>query len=216
MRRTLLIALVVVGLWTSQVHAQGLPVIDISNLLQNTVQAVQSVLMVANMVLELTPLGEIVLSDTFGSDLDELAGIVREAQGMSYDLNSLNAQITTLFDLSTAPSTSRALQQRLAAIRQVVVDSYVYALRTQTLIRTALNTVQHLTRLVAAIEHFAGNMAANQTLTQLDSKLTQTLTQLQVQTAAYERAQSVERLTEPLIIESLQRINKAGMEDYPQ
>lgn len=102
MRRTILIALVVVGLWTSQGHAQGLPVIDISNLLQNTVQAVQSVLMVANMVLELTPLGEIVLSDTFASDLNDLSTIVKEAQGLSYDLSSLQAQVTTLFDLSTA------------------------------------------------------------------------------------------------------------------
>jgi conjugal transfer/entry exclusion protein len=207
---------VILVLFKYQMVCAQLPVIDVSNLSQNIIQATQSVLMVVHMVEELLPLGEIVVNDTFSSDLNDLAGIVREAQGLSYDLASLNSQIATLFDLNTAPRTSRDLALRLAAMRRVVVDSYVYALRTQTLIRTALSTVQHLTRLVAAIQHFAGNMQANQTLTQLDSKLTQTLTQLQVQTAAYERAQSVDHLMEPMTIESLHRINEAAMADYPQ
>ncbi len=197
------------------VQAQ-LPVTDVGNLLQNTIQAVQSVLMVANMVLELTPLGEIVLGDEFSADLESLGTIVQEAQGLSYDLSSLNAQVTALFRLDSAPSSARELRQRLAEIRRVVFDSYVYAMRTQTLLKTALSTVRHLTRLVAAIGDFVGNMQGNQTLAQLDGKLSQTLAQLQVQTAAYERAQSVERLAEPLTIESIRRINAAVMEDYPK
>src|SRR5712691_4121016 len=126
MRRTILIALVVLGLWACQVQAQGLPVIDVSNLLQNTVQAVQSVLMVANMVLELTPLGEIVLGDEFTEDLSALGAVVEEARGLAYDLASLQSQVTTLFGLDNAPSSSRELRQRLAEIRRVVFDSYVY------------------------------------------------------------------------------------------
>jgi conjugal transfer/entry exclusion protein len=193
-----------------------LPVIDATNLIQNTVQAVQSVLMVANMVLELTPLGEIVLSDTFESDMNDLGTIVKEAQGLAYDLSSLQAQVTTLFNLGTAPNNARELRQRLAQIRQVVFDCYVYALRTQTLIRTAVSTVQHLTRLLAAIGDLTGNMQSNQTLVQLESKLNEHLAQLQVQTAAYQHAQSIERLEEALTIESIQRINEAVMEDHPK
>ncbi len=172
--------------------------------------------MVANMLLELTPLGEIVLGGEFSSDLESLGTIVQEAQGLSYDLSSLNSQITTLFSLSTAPQTSRELALRLAAIRQVVFDSYVYALRTQTLIRTALSTIRHLTRLLAAIGDLAGNMAANQTLIQLEEKLNQSLATLQVQTAAYERAQSVEHLTDPLISASMERIRDNIMADWPR
>jgi hypothetical protein len=198
-----------------RVQAQ-LPVTDVGNLLANTAQLAQAVLMVANMVLELTPLGEIILDDAFSSDLESLGTIVQEAQALSYDLSSLNSQISTLFDLNTAPRTSRDLQQRLAAMRRVVVDAYVYALRTQTLIRTALSTVRHLARLLAAIGDLTGNMAANQTLIQLEEKLNQSLATLQVQTAAYQRAQSVDHLMEPMTIESLHRINEAAMADYPQ
>jgi conjugal transfer/entry exclusion protein len=66
-----------------------IPVTDVGNLLQNTIQVVQSVALVANMALELTP-----LDDEFSADLDSLGTIVEEAQGLSYDLRSLNAQVT--------------------------------------------------------------------------------------------------------------------------
>ena len=212
----MLVALVLLAIGTPQRVQAQLPVTDVGNLLANTAQLAQAVLMVANMVLELTPLGEIVLGDEFSSDLESLGTIVQEAQALAYDLSSLNSQISTLFDLNTAPRTSRDLQLRLAAMRRVVVDSYVYALRTQTLIRTALSTVRHLARLLAAIGDLTGNMAANQTLIQLEEKLNQSLATLQVQTAAYERAQSVDHLMEPMTIESLHRINEAAMADYPQ
>jgi hypothetical protein len=49
----------------------------------------------------------------------------------------------------------------------------------------------------------------------MSATVTEQLAKLQVQTAAYERAQSVERLTETLTIESLHRINEQLMSDYP-
>ena len=55
-----------------------------------------------------------------------------------------------------------------------------------------------------------------ETLSQMDGTLSATLARLQVQSAAYERAQSVDRLTEPLILESLQRMNEQQMVDWPQ
>src|SRR5437870_4025490 len=106
------------------VQAQAL-VLDAANLVQNVVQAVQTILMVTNQVLELTPLDEIVLSDSFDSDLDDLGAIIDAAQALSYDVSSLQAQIRSLFDLTSAPNNSRDLQRRLAEIRRVVFDSYV-------------------------------------------------------------------------------------------
>src|SRR6266446_3353369 len=196
------------------VEAQ-LPVTDVGNLLQNTIQAGQAVLMVANQILELTGLEEIVLGDDFSSDLDDLRTIAEETRGLSYDVSSLQSQVTLLFSLDTAPNNASELRQRLAAIRRVVFDSYLYAMRTQTLLRTTLSAIRHLQRLAAAVGDLVGNMIANQTLVQLESTTNATLVRLQVQTAAYERAQSVERLTEPLIMESINKINTELMSDYP-
>ena len=144
--------------------------------------------MVANQILELTPLGDIVVGDDFQEDLDSLGEIVQAAQGLSYDVASLNTQVRTLFDIHTVPKSSRELRARIAAIRQVVFDCYVYALRTQTLLQTAQRTVRHLKALIAAVRDLVGNMQSNQTLSQVDSTLTATLEKLQVQTAAYNRA----------------------------
>jgi conjugal transfer/entry exclusion protein len=214
--RMITIALtLVLGCWTPT-HAQGIPVFDAANLVQNIVTAVQTVFMVANQVLELTPLGEIVVGDDFQTDLDSLGEIVQAAQGLSYDLASLNSQIGTLFNLQSVPRGSSALRTRLAEIRQVVFDCYVYALRTQTLLQTAQRTVRHLKALMAAVGDLVGNMQGNQTLTQMDSTLTATLEKLQVQTAAYNRAQSVERLSDVMMLQSFQEINDAMMEDYPK
>jgi len=190
-------------------------VTDVGNLLQNTIQAGQAVLMVANQILELTGLEEIVLGDDFSSDLDDLRTIAEETRGLSYDVSSLQSQVTLLFSLDTAPNNASELRQRLAAIRRVVFDSYLYAMRTQTLLRTTLSAIRHLQRLAAAVGDLVGNMTANQTLVQLESTTNATLVRLQVQTAAYERAQSVERLTEPLIMESINKINTELMSDYP-
>jgi len=214
-RMTLLLLVVLMLVWAPQVQAQAL-VLDAANLVQNVVQALQTILMVANQVLELTPLDEIVLGDTFDSDLDDLGAIIDAAQGLSYDVRSLQAQITSLFHLTSAPNNSRDLQRRLAEIRRVVFDSYVYALRTQTLLRTTLSAIRHLKALVGAIGDYLGNMQGNQSLSQVESTIAETLARLQVQSAAYERAQSVERLTEALTIESIHRINEQLMFDWPQ
>ena len=98
----------------------------------------------------------------------------------------------------------------------MVFESYVYALRTQTLLTATLRTVQHLTRLVASIEALIGNLQSNPTLAQLDGTLTQSLPTLQVQTNAYQRAQSVERMAEPLTLESINRINESLLQDHPR
>ncbi len=209
------VVIVLLWWWCTPVHAQGIPVFDAANLAQNVIQALQTILMVGNQLLELTGLEEITLGDDYQADLDALGTIVQEAQGLSYDVQSLNAQIATLFDLRTAPNGSAALRKRLAAIRQVTFESYVYALRTQTLLRTALTTVQHLSRLIGAIGDLVGNKQGHQTASQLDGTLSKALSTLQVQTAAYERAQSVERLERVVTEQSLEEIHKAIMEDYP-
>ena len=107
-----------------------IPVIDAANLVKNTITAAETVILVADMVLELTGWGSLSLDSAYSADLDTLGAILKDAQGLSYDLAALNTQITALFQLSTVPHGTSALTQRLAAIRSAMVQSYIYALRT--------------------------------------------------------------------------------------
>jgi conjugal transfer/entry exclusion protein len=167
MRRWCLLLLLVVALsWPCMAAAQGIPVYDNANFIQNVIQAVQLVLSVANQVLELTKLGSIALDSTYQQDLSDLTTIITQAQGLSFDLNSLNAQVTSLFGLSTAPTSTRALATRMAQIQQLTFDAYVYAMRTQTLIQTTIRTLRRLATITAAISRLVGNMQGNRALHQ--------------------------------------------------
>jgi len=213
--RLLLLVLLVLLVWPRSASAQ-LAVIDLANLAQTTITAIEEILAVANQVLELTPLEGIEISGDFASDMADLAAIAREARALSNDLGSLQAQLTSLFGLSGAPNSSRELRRRVAQIRAVVSDAYIYAVRAQTLVATTLHTIQHLTNLVNAIAAYVGNQSANQSLAQYDSALNATLARLQVQTAAFAKAQAADRLEEALVMESLENISIAIMADWPR
>ncbi len=214
MKRPLLVGLVLLLGWCTPALAQ-LPVTDVGNLLQNTIQAAQAVIMVANQVLELTGLEEIVLGDDLGADLGQLQELGQDAQGLQADLANIQLQITLLFDLQTAPNGSAALRDRLAAIRQLTWQAYVDALRTESLLQSSVSALRHMVRLIEGLGAFLGNQQGNQTLAQMESKLTVELIKLRTQTAAFHRAQALDRLEEPLAVESLSNIHKAIMEDYP-
>jgi conjugal transfer/entry exclusion protein len=215
-RRWGLLLLLVVLSGPRVVWAQGIPVYDNANFIQNVITAVQTVMIVANQILELTGVDGLILGDDFRGDMDELASIIEQAQGLSYDLGALNAQVQTLFSLSTAPRTTTALAERLTAIRQVVWEARVYALRTQTLLHTTLRTVQRLTALVATISDFVGNMQGNQTMAQVQTTITEQLAKMQVQSAAFERAETTDKLTEALLHKSLENITEDLNRDYPR
>jgi conjugal transfer/entry exclusion protein len=193
-----------------------IPVTDVGNLLQNTLQAVQAVLMVGNQVLELTGLDAIVLGDDVAEDLAQLEAIRQEAQGLGTDISTIQLQLAALFDLNTAPRSSTELQQRLADIRRMTWTVYVDAIRTESLLQSSVSALRHLTRLIEAIGDFVGNNQGNQTLAQFDAKLTAELLKLRTQTGAYQRAHVVDRLAEPLIMESLPLINESLLSDHPR
>ena len=86
--------------------------------------------------------------------------IIAEATGLAYDLGSLHAQVSVLFDLETAPNSMTLLKERLAEIQRVAWQGHVTALRAQTLARTTLSAIQHLLRLMDALGGLLGNMSA--------------------------------------------------------
>jgi len=200
-----------------------IPVTEIgANLWQNTITAGQSILTaistaqtVANQLLDLEPVSEVITLQGIMEDLAALADIMRQAEGLSYDVQSLQAQIAALFDLETAPRSTSELQVRLAEIRRVRSQCYAYAMRLQTLLNTAFRTIEHLVTLVNSISAFLGNKQGMQTLVQVNMTISKTLTIQAAQSAAYERAGSVDKMEELLTVESLHRINGDVMADWP-
>jgi conjugal transfer/entry exclusion protein len=221
MLRRLSLSLCLVVLCTPVVHAQ-LAVVDVANLGQNTITAIESVLTTiqtilieANQILELTPLDDIAVSGGIAEDMALLGQLVEQAEGLSYDIGSLQAQLDSLFNLDTAPDTRDGLTARLAEIKRVKYQSYSYAARVQTLMRTALRTVEHLQGLLDTLSDLVGNMQGNQTHAQLTTVASKHLANLDVQMASFQRAQTVDKLSDALIIESINKIQARRIEDWP-
>jgi conjugal transfer/entry exclusion protein len=217
-----LLALLLLSLWSRPASAQ-FPVIDTANLFQNTITAVQStisaveaVIHTAKWIIEQTPLDELALGGEWAADMAQLEALVREAQALGYDVGSLMTMINTLFSLESAPDNTTDLQIRLFEIRRQVSLGYIYAMRTQTLIQTAIRTVNHLLRIFEQISALLGNLSGQQNLAQQLTKLVQLETEAKVSTTAFQRAQSLERITEPLLLESLERINTNIMRTHPR
>ena len=221
MLRRLSLSLCLVVLCTPVVHAQ-LAVVDVANLGQNTITAIESVLTTiqailieANQILELTPLDDIAVAGGIAEDMALLGQLVEQAEGLSYDLGSLQAQLDSLFNLDTAPETRDGLTERLAEIKRQKYLAYSYAARVQTLMRTALRTVEHLQGLLDTLGAIVGNMGGNQTVGQFHAVSSKHLANLDVQMASFQRAQTVDKLSEALIIESITKIQARRIEDWP-
>lgn len=189
-------------------------VIDVANLgqttitaIETTISAVEDIFQSAQWVLELTPLEGIQTADGIGEDMRLLGQLVEEAEGLSYDVSSLRAQIDALFNLDTAPDTTSGLQERLRDIRRVKWQAYSYAMRVQTLMRTALRTVDHLQGLLDTLSSLVGSLGGHQTHTQVSTVASKHLANLDVQLASFNRAQAVDKMEELLTLESLRRIN---------
>ena len=206
-----------------QVAQSQIPVIDASNLFANTTTSLQSiitaansVITVANQVLDLTPLDEIVLAGSILEDAALLGETISTASAVYTDVQSLQAQIAVLFDLETAPASTSELQKRLAEIRRVRSQAYVYAMRTQTLMATLTRTIGHITTLISQVGTILGNVQGQQHLVQVNTSMNHTLAVLEIQQASFQRAESIDKMEELLTIESLQRINEAMMADWPK
>ena len=133
------------------------------------------------------------------ADLAEINALVREAQALGYDVAQLRALCRWRCSASIPPlTTTTELQLRLFEIRRHVHTGWSYALRTQALIQTAIRTITHIMRLYEQITALLGNLGGHQNLGQQLNKLVQLETEAKVSTNAFQLAQSLDRLTEPL------------------
>ena len=94
----------------------------------------------------------------------------------------------------------------MAEMRRLLFTVYGDAIRTQSLMQSTVSALRHIVRIVEAIGDLVGNQQSNQTLVQLETRLTVELTKLKTQTAAFHKAQGFDRLEEPLVVESLELI----------
>ena len=187
-------------------------VYDPTNWTANMAQVAQSILIVANQILDLTALGDIVIA---ADDVRELAEIIEAASQLRWDFTTLHTQVQVLFNLQTAPDTRAGLTARLADIKALLYESRVYAMRTQSLVWTIQRTIAHMNSLVAKIEGFVGNLQGQQTIAQMDTTVSKTLALIEVQQAAFQRTDTVDKLSEALVVESVNRINQRRIADWP-
>jgi hypothetical protein len=183
---------------------------------QSTISAAEAVIHTAKWVIEQTPLGELAMADEWFEDMRQLDALVQEAQALGYDIDALSALINATFSLESAPDNTTDFWMRQREIRQHISLGYTYAMRTQTLIQTAMRTVSHALSIYRQIETLLGNLSGQQNLAQAQSKLVQLATEAKVTTTAFQRAQSLERINDPLILESLDRINENIMSTHPR
>jgi conjugal transfer/entry exclusion protein len=187
-------------------------VFDPTNWSANMAQVAQSILIVANQILDLTAIGAIVIA---ADDVRELSEIIEAASALKYDFVQLHHQVVILFDLKTAPDTRTGLDARLQEIKDLMYETRVYAMRTQSLVWTIQRTIEHINSLVSRIEGFVGNLQAQQTVAQMETTVSKTLALIEVQQAAYQRSDTVDKLSEALVLESITRINRKRIEDWP-
>jgi hypothetical protein len=203
---------------SAQVLGTGvLPVTEVgANLFQNTITAIESVLQTINMVLELTPVEEVIVGGQLAEDMAAIGEVVSNAQLVWHDAQSLNTQIRVMFDLDTAPDTMPGLQLRLQELQQLAFQANAFAMRAQTLLTTVFNTIDHVTRLIDSVASLVGNMQGNQTLVQTNATISKTLAVMETQQAAWQRADTVDRMSQAVIKASLAKIEQKRWETWPK
>jgi conjugal transfer/entry exclusion protein len=215
MRKLCGLSLLLVLLWQTAASAQFAAVVyDPANFVQNSISAVQSVitaiqtvLIETNQIIDLTPVSGVITGDGITEDMATLGEIVAQAEGLSYDINQLQAQIADLFNLERPPNSSAMLRERLMEVRSIRHQCYTYAMKTQTLLMTASRTVEHVVALVGSITDYIGNLSATQRMSEAQGVINKTLATQQASTMAYQRAGSVDKMEELLIDASLDAIN---------
>jgi len=192
------------------VHFEG-----ITTAAQTTATAINTVEIIANQVLDLMGLEEWVLDNSqWKEDVGVIQKIVSEAEGLTWNINSLNTQLEQLFGLDDAPWTSTAHYERQNDVRRMIWSGWRYAMRTQTLINTLFGTLDDVISLYQSLKGLAGNKQALQSLAQYQAQTNQLLSAQKLQTAAFDRAKSAQSINGPLIEQSIDNINYTVLHDW--
>lgn len=206
------------GLWRGTVQPYSIPVIDVSNLLENTIQTIEQILMVVMWGIDLAAIADGAEGGGAGynDDLAALASLAADARGLAWDIESLETQWKGLFSLEATPNSSKALWERSTRVRALLTESYGYAMKTQTLIQTTQHTVQHLVKITQKIAAVLGGVSGHQNGQEYLARLTQLQAQQQVTVTAFQRAQATREADEPIVLEGIERIKLDVRADWPK
>jgi hypothetical protein len=202
-------------LGASSSHAQGIPVYDNANFVENSIQIGQNIVSLANQALELLPVDVVIIIDTMSTDISTLNTIIQEGSQIGMDIASLQAQLNSLFDLQTAPVTASELAIRVNQIRLRIWQARSYAMRVNTLVMTFQHTLRHIDALIGTIATLAGNKQNLQVLNQKAASLVYVQTVQAAGQAAYFQGELYDRQLQLLVEESNRRITDHMWRDYP-
>jgi hypothetical protein len=201
----------------ARIASAQLAVVEVGqNLTYNGIQAAEAVFQTTQWILDLAPLEDYLFPEGAAEHLAQISALAEEAAELSFDLSSLQAQLTALFDLESAPTTSYEFRERVTEINRTLFQTYGYAMRTQSLILTAMSTVEHILGFMEIVAGLTGKLSAQQTLAQQLGKLQQLQTEANVQRSAFERARSLEGVTPGVLQQGIYNITDAMMEDHPR
>jgi len=219
----ILMALVLPG--HAQVLGTGvMPVVEVgANLTQSTISAIQNVitaaqttLIQANQIIDLTPVKSLTAAGGIVEDIELMCDIIKQAEALNADVQSLERQISVLLDLEQAPRTRSELDARMAELKAMKRQALTFAFRSQTLIRTLIRTGDHMRALFADVEKLLGNLSGQQRLAEVQQVNNKTLAVLAAQTAAWQRSEVIDRASADMIRESLSRIGDQRLADWPR
>jgi hypothetical protein len=212
-----LIGLLVLS-YTGVARAQ-LPVQEVGqNLVYNQVQAQHAVINTFQWLIDHAAFETFALwaeGGTWLEDLDRLRQILADGEELAWDTARLEAEINALFNIEHAPYTSRGYAARLLMIRQAKFRVVSYAMRTQTLLQSALGVLQDINQLAIDLLSILGVVNAGQMLAMQQSRLLQLQTELKVQTTAFQRTMSFGPMEEMLTMQFISNWNEHLSRDMP-
>ena len=182
---------------------------------QSTITAVQAVLLAIDSALNMIGFGSSSL-DGFESTVEDFVAIANEARALIWDINTIEVQIRLLFDLDTAPSNTTELQLRMAEIRRATQEYLTMARRVQTIERSATDAVRRVMNIWGRVMDIAGNKEGSQQVQEALTQLQQQSIQHSAAVTAYQQAMLTKAQAQPLLEESLTRINVEIMADWPR
>lgn len=195
----------------------GTPVVEVGeNLVFNGIQAVEAVFHTTQWILDLTLLEDYLFPEGAAEDLALLAGLAEQAESLSFAWSNNRALLDTLFAPATAPMTSFEYRERVMAINDTLFETYGYATDTQTLLLTAIRTVEHIFGFIEIVSGLTGKLSTQQLLAQQLGKLHQLQAEGNLQRSAFERARSLEGVTPGVLQQGIYNITDQMMLDHPR
>ena len=187
--------------------AQGYPVFDLSNFIQNTLTAARELQQIENEVTSLQNEAQMLINQARNltslpySSLQQLTSTIQrtqqllgQAQGIAYNVSNIQSQFQSLYPSGYTGSTSSAQLIADAQSRwQNTLSGFQDALKTQATVVGNLNTAQtQVTALVSSSQGATGALQATQAGNQLLALVSQQLADVIALLAAQGRAQSLQ------------------------